>query len=433
MTKPAPGLTRRNLLAAGLTFPAMSLPGVLRLRAASRDAGTPTRGTAVIFVMLGGGASQFETYDPKPDAPAEVRGDLKAIPTAVPGVQFCELMPRQASLMKHMAVVRSVAHHEASHIALHVVETGYFLKNSGNSLAGEMPAVGCVVAKARGGAAGGLPGYVSLPRMYAYSGPHHLGKRRAAFDVSADPNDPAYRVANLDLVKGVTPERMDDRRALLRSVGDTQQVLDIHDTAKEIDAFQRQALELVTGEKARTALDITREPEKVRDAYGRNSFGQRLLLARRLAEAGVPFINVRTLDWDDHDKLPERMRKRSPEYDTGIAALISDLVSRGMNRDVLVVAMGEFGRTPKVNQNAGRDHWPGVSSVLLAGGEYRMGQAVGASDSKGAAALRSPYLPQQVLGMVYRHLGIDPGLTFPDFSGRPRHVLEEREPISELV
>ncbi|MBN9118885.1 MAG: DUF1501 domain-containing protein [Planctomycetes bacterium] len=426
------GPTRRECLAAGLTVPALSLPGVLRLRAASRDTGTPTRNTAVIFVTLGGGASQFETYDPKPDAPAECRGAFGSIATAVPGVRFCELMPRQAALAKHVAVVRSVTHHEASHIALHAVETGYFLKNSGNALAGEMPAVGSVAAKARGGGAGGLPGFVSLPRMPAYSGPHHLGKRYAAFDVAADPNDPAYRVANLDLVKGVTPERMNERRALLGAVDD-RPVPDLDGTASALDSFQRQALELVTGEKARAALDVAREPDKVRDAYGRTPFGQRLLLARRLAEAGVPFVAVRTFDWDDHDKLPERMKARCPEYDTGLAALVGDLVARGMDRDVLVVSMGEFGRTPKVNVNAGRDHWPAAASVLFAGGGFAMGQAIGASDSKGGAVTRAPYLPQQVLGMVYRHLGIDPGTTFPDFTGRPRHVLEERDPIAELT
>ena len=383
--------------------------------------------------MLGGGASHFETYDPKPDAPAEVRGTFRAVPTSIPGIRFCELMPRQAALARHLAVIRSVTHREASHIALHVVETGYFLRNPGNSLAGEMPAVGSVAAKVRGGGTGGLPGFVSLPHMYAYTGPHHLGKQFTAYDVSADPNDAAYRVANLDLVKGITPDRMDDRCALLAQVEEGQRILDLHDTARTIDSYQRQALELITGEKARIALDIHREPAKLRDAYGRTPFGQRMLLARRLVEAGVPFVAVRTFDWDDHDKLPERMKKRSPEYDTGIAALVSDLVARGMDRDVLVVAMGEFGRTPKVNVNAGRDHWPGVASVLLAGGDYRMGQAIGASDAKGGAVARSPYAPQNVLGMVYRHLGIDPALTFPDFTGRPRHILEEREPIQELV
>jgi hypothetical protein len=423
-----PPFSRRDCLAAGVAAPLLALANVLRLRAAA----APTRGTSVIFVTLGGGASQFETYDPKPDAPAEVRGAFKSIPTAVPGVRFCELMPRQAALAKHLAVVRSVTHHEASHIALHVVETGYFLRNSANSLAGEMPAVGSVVAKARGAGPGGLPGFVSIPRMFAYSGPHHLGKRFSAFDVTADPNDPAYRVANLDPAKGLTPERIGERRELLAGVDD-REIHDLDGTAAALDSFQRQAIELVTGETARAALDISREPAKLRDAYGRTPFGQRLLLARRLAEAGVPFVAVRTFDWDDHDKLPERMKARAPEYDAGLAALIGDLVSRGLNREVLVVAMGEFGRTPRVNAKAGRDHWPGVASVLIAGGGYAMGQAVGATNAAGGSVTQSPYAPQQVLGMAYRHLGIDPGLTFPDFSGRPRHVLEVREPIAELA
>jgi uncharacterized protein (DUF1501 family) len=272
-----------------------------------------------------------------------------------------------------------------------------------------------------------------LPRPNAYSGPAWLGGRHDAFNVIGDPNAPDFRVNNLALARGLLPDRLDDRQALLRSFDNDRQVLDTDGQAKALDTFQKQALELVTGERARRAFDLAAEPDRVRDRYGRNAFGQRLVLARRLTEAGVPFVAVRTFDWDDHQKLPERMRRRAPEFDNGMAALIGDLHDRGMARDILVVAMGEFGRTPKVNPSGGRDHWPAVMSVLLAGGAYRMGQVVGASDARGAAVARAPYRPQNVLGMVYRHLGIDPALTFPDFSGRPRHILEERDPIRELL
>jgi uncharacterized protein (DUF1501 family) len=225
---------------------------------------------------------------------------------------------------------------------------------------------------------------------------------------------------------------------LLRSLDDVPRALDEDETANAIDAFQGQALQLLTGEKARQAFDIRQEPDRLRDQYGRTELGQRMLLARRLVEADVPFVAVRHtpgtgIDWDDHIDLPGRMKKRAPAYDQGMAALIEDLRQRGLSRRVLVVAMGEFGRTPKVNKDAGRDHWPGVGSVLLAGGDYRMGQVIGASDSKGGTVAQAPYKPQSVLTMVYRHLGIDPAMTFPDFTGRPRHVLEEREPIVELV
>jgi hypothetical protein len=422
-------LSRRAFLAAPAV---LTLPAVLRLKAASEQAGSPARNTSVIFVMLGGGASQFETYDPKPAAPVEVRGPFRPVPTAVPGVSFCELMPKQAALMKHLAVVRSVTHHEASHVALHMVETGYFLQSITNATRGEMPAVGCVAAKVRGGGAGGLPGFVALPAAQAYSGPHYLGKRFAAFNVNADPTSPEFRVPNLDLVKGVAPDRFDDRRELLDVVDEGRRVLDTEGQSAAIDGFRRQALELMTGSRARAAFDLAAEPAALRDTYGRTAFGQRLVLARRMCEAGVPFVMVRTFDWDDHEGLPDKIKKRAPVYDAGIAALVSDLRERGMDRDVLVVAMGEFGRTPRVNPKAGRDHWPGIASVLFAGGRYQMGQVVGASDATGGAVKAAPYSPQRVLAMVYRHLGIHPGLTFPDHTGRPRHILEDRDPIPEL-
>lgn len=229
-----------------------------------------------------------------------------------------------------------------------------------------------------------------------------------------------------------------DRHRLLRSLDNAPRGLQEDDAARSMDAFQAQAVELLTGERARQAFDLSQEPDRVRDRYGRTEVGQRMLLARRLVEANVPFVAVRHtpgtgIDWDDHVDLPGRMKRRTPAYDQGLAALIEDLHQRGLHRDVLVVAMGEFGRTPKVNKDAGRDHWPAVASVLLAGGSYRMGQVIGATDSKGSAVTQAPYAPQSVLAMVYRHLGIDPSMTFPDFAGRPRHVLDEREPIVELL
>jgi hypothetical protein len=262
---------------------------------------------------------------------------------------------------------------------------------------------------------------------------HRPGGQYAAFNVDADPSSTNFQVGNLLLARGLTAERLDDRQALRGAFDAANRLADRHGVADAMDAFQRQALALVNGANARTALDLGRECNRVRAAYGRTAFGQRLLLARRLVEAGVPFVTVRTFDWDDHQGLPARMRQRCPEYDTGLAALITDLRERGLQRDVLVVAMGEFGRTPLINKDAGRDHWPGVMSVLMAGGAWRGGQAIGASDARGAAVTHAPYRPQQVLAHVYRHLGIDPGLTFPDFTGRPRHLLEDREPIRELA
>jgi uncharacterized protein (DUF1501 family) len=428
-------LCRRSFVQAGLAAAGgLTLPNVLRWRAA---AGEESRHTAVIFVYLGGGASQHETFDPKPDAPLEYRGTFQSIPTSVAGVRFSETMPQLARLMKDLAVIRSIGHREGSHIALHMVECGYFLQSIANARSGEMPAVGCVAARVHGGA-GGLPGFVSLPRPGAYCGPAHLGAQYAPFIVNGDPSATDFQVANLTLARGLTPGLLRERSRLSHSLEAAPLALAADDSAQALDAFQTQAMELLTGRAAQQAFDLTQEPDRLRDQYGRNEIGQRLLLARRLVEAHVPFVAVRHtpgtgIDWDDHVDLPGRMRRRAPTYDQGLAALIEDLRQRGLNRDVLVVAMGEFGRTPRVNQNAGRDHWPAVASVLLAGGSYRMGQVIGASDAKGAAVTRAPYRPQSVLAMVYRHLGIDPAMTFPDFTGRPRHLLEERDPISELL
>lgn len=427
--------SRRGFLAAGLasSLGGLVLPNILRLRAA---AGAEKRPTSVIFVFLAGGPSQHETFDPKPDAPAEYRGPFHSIPTGVPGVRFSETMPKLAAKMADLTIVRSICHAEGSHIAEHVVESGYFLRNIANALAGEMPAVGCVAARVRGGGTGGLPGFVSLPLPAAYCGPVHVGRRYAPFGVSGNPNLADFRVENLTRPTQLTTGVMQERQLLLRSLNETPRVAD--DMTRTIDAYQAQALELLTGDRARLAFDLGREPDRLRDRYGRSDMGQRMLLARRLVEAQVPFVAVRFTpgvgpDWDDHADIPGRMRQRAPIYDQGLSALIEDLRQRGMNRDVLLVAMGEFGRTPKVNQNAGRDHWPAVNSVLLAGGNYRMGQVIGASDSRGGAVTQSPYPPQSVLAMVYRHLGIDPAMTFPDFTGRPRHILESREPIVELL
>ncbi len=349
--------SRREALRFGLGIAgSLPLPSLLRLRAAEPTA--TTTDTAVLFIQLGGGASHHETFDPKPDAPAEVRGPFGTVATSVPGVRFSDTMPRLAGLMDHLAIVRSVGHREASHIALHVVESGYFLKNAGNARAGEMPAVGSVVAKVRG--SDGLPAFVSLPRPQAYSGPAYLGGRCRFFAVDGDPAADNFRITNLALARGLTDEILSDRQALLRDLDETRRIADLERNAESMDGFQRQAIELITGERARTAFDLTREPEPLRERYGRNTFGQRLLLGRRLVEAGVPFVCVRTFDWDDHQDLANRMRGRCPDFDRGLATLIEDLRDRGLSRKVLVVVMGEFGRSPKVNGMGGRDHWPGV-------------------------------------------------------------------------
>lgn len=422
--------TRRRWMAA-TGIGSLSISEILAARAAQAAAGGSTEETAVIFVGLGGGPSQFETWDPKPDAPLEYRGNFKAISTAVPGTSFCELLPKQAAIADKLTILRAIAHEEASHIAMHLIETGYYLQNSANTRTGEMPAFGSIVAKMRDVPGRPLPAFVSLPRMFAYSGPQYLGSAYKAFEVREDPNEDDFAVANVALHDTLDTDRLEDRRGLLKSFDEAQRGFD--ELGSGLDRFTQQAFDLVSGPAAREAFDMNRETPEMRDAYGRTSLGQRMLLARRLVEAGVPFVAVRMGDWDDHIDLPKRITPRAEMFDQCLSTLISDIHDRGLARKVLVVAMGEFGRTPKVNVKAGRDHWPGVMSVLVAGGKYKMGEVIGASDHQGARPIASIYRPENVLGMMYRHLGIDPGIAFNNFAGRPRYILERREPIVELM
>jgi len=430
--------SRREVVKAlGASVGGLNLAAVLQGRAHAAEqaasTGQPARSTSVVFVTMGGGPSQFETWDPKPDAPAEYRGEFQPIATSVPGTQFCELFPLQAQMADRLTIVKSVYHEQASHIAEHIVETGYDLQSSANALKGEMPSVGSVVSRVRGISPTGIPGYVSLPRHHAYSGAHWLGAQHHFFAVNDDPNSADFQVSNLALVKNLTSERLVNRQSLLRDFDSDTELHDLGGASASLDAFSQQAFDLVTGDRARQAFDIAQESDQTRDRYGRTTVGQRMLLARRLVEAEVPFVKVRMGDWDDHQQLATRIRARAPQFDQGITALMNDLRDRGLDRDVLVVAFGEFGRTPRINGMGGRDHYPAVNGALFAGGDYRMGQVIGATDRIGSRVTAAPYRPTSVLTMVYRHLGIDPSLTFDDYSGRPRYILEEREPIAELL
>lgn len=432
-TSPQPrGFGRRHLIHAGLGgFFGLSLPALRRLQAGGGTAATGR--SAVIYVELAGGPAQHETYDPKPLAPAEFRGSLRAIPTAVPGIEFSELMAEQAKIADRLAVIRSVSHTSGSHeTSAHLAQTGYFLRNN-QSRSNEMPCVGAVASRVRGGNAPGLPAFVAIPRGMRFGGAAWLGAGYSPYETVNDPNKSPFTVPNISLARGLTPRRLADRRGLLAELDGARRLHDAHGTAAAMDTLSGEAFELLTGDSARRAFDIDREPPAIRDRYGRNSVGQGMLLARRLVEHGVLFVTVRVPGWDDHKDLEKSMRKRAPQYDRALAALVADLGERGLDRDVLVVAMGEFGRTPKVNKTAGRDHWGRVMSVLMAGGGLSMGQAIGATDSRGAAPTASPYRPQHVLAMVYRHLGIDLDTTLEDDAGRPWHLLAERGLIGELL
>ncbi|MBP88123.1 MAG: hypothetical protein CMJ64_15625 [Planctomycetaceae bacterium] len=427
------GLPRRSFLRAGFLGAAgLSLAEVLRLRATASESGAPLRKTSVIFVELAGGPTQFETYDPKPKAPIEYRGEFGVVQTNVPGVLFSELMVEQSKIADKLAIIRSVHHRHNSHDpSSHLSQTGYY-KTGKKGGPNQSPCFGSAVAKLRGPNVPSLPAYVAVPSIMRNGQAAYLGQAFRPFETISDPNDAKFEVRNLQLAKNISLDRLGDRRELLSTLDARQRIRDLDGASDAVDDFSQQAFDLVNGSNAREAFDIAKEPEAVRDRYGRNTVGQSMLLARRLVEAGVTCVTVRCTGWDDHNKMAKGLKERGPNYDRGIAMLVEDLYDRGLEKDVLVVAMGEFGRTPRINKNAGRDHWGALMSVLLAGGGLQPG-IIGASTPKGEVPADAPYRPENILAMIYRHFGIDPAHTFNDFSGRPRYLLEEREIVRELV
>lgn len=432
------GISRRSLLKIGtLGLGGLTLADMLALRAqAATNSPTPSTGrkTSVIFFELAGGPTHFETYDPKPEAPEEYRGPMKAVQTCLSGVNFCEVLPEQAKIADKLAVIRSIQHDSASHgTSSHLTQTGYYLRNNQNR-ENEMPAAGAIAARIRGANVSGMPAYVSMPRATRYGSATWLGKAYNPFVVDSDPSSADFKVNNLSLEGDLTLGRLDTRRGLLDSLDAQRRLIDNDGVSSALDQFTRQAFEMLTSDRARQAFQLSQESEATRDRYGRNLTGQSVLLARRLVESGVTFVTVRMNDsWDDHTGIAKRMEAKGPIYDRAIAALISDIYERGLDRDVLVVSMGEFGRTPRVNRSAGRDHWGAVMSVMLSGGGLKMGQIIGSSNAKGEVPQDTPYRPEHVLATVYRHLGIDPVITHNDLTGRPRYILERRELIRELI
>ena len=430
------GISRRGLIQAGLGgVIGLSMPELLRLRSHAEESGGEKLDTAVIYLELAGGPTQHETYDPKPDAPAEYRGPATAIRTALPGVYFSQYMEKQAAIADKLAVIRSIYHDSGSHgTSSHMTQSGYYLRDRQNR-ENEMPCIGSFTSKLRGANKDGMPAFVSIPSSMRFGRAAWLGKGYNPFETGRSADSKNFKVPNLTLLNGLTSDRLADRRGLLTGFDSAKQIIDNKGAAEATDDFTRQAFEMVTGDAARAAFDIEDESDETRDRYGRNSLGQDILLARRLVERGVTFVTVRCNtrgSWDDHNGIAKRMQAKGPAFDQGTAALISDLYESGLAEKVMVVAMGEFGRTPRINRNAGRDHWGQVMSVMLSGGHLNVGQVVGASDSNGAVPAERPCRPENVLATLYRHLGIDPQLTFNDNSGRPRYVLERRDGIPEL-
>lgn len=405
---------------------------------------------ALIVVWLQGGASHLETYDPKPAAPSEVRGPYQAIATRAAGVQVSELLPRHAEVADRFVLVRSLVHsgfcHQQGNQQLWTGHPVIDLKQRP-----ENPDIFCIAHRERFDPQRTLPVYVALNPI-PYIGSAYLGATYEPFVVLADPNQAPFEVPELRLVTA-DAARLTGQMELGRQLDRLAAAADRWHHPDDFNGLQQLAYQVLTGKDCRRAFDIECEPAELRDRYGRNIWGQRLLLARRLVEAGVDLVAVsldgplcgRVGNWDDHavnHHIFDAMKRRCAYFDQAVAALISDIYDRGLERRVLIVVTGEFGRTPRISYAAdsasgvvqpGRDHWPQATSLLFAGGGVRGGQVIGATDRQGAFVVRRRVGVRDVLASIYRHLGIDGRrLLIPDPSGRPVPALDDGEPISEL-
>jgi len=428
------GLSRRNFLQVGsLAFGGLSMAGWAQQQARGDGAAKSPR-KAVIQIWQAGGPSHLDMYDLKPAAPAEYRGEFRPITTNVGGLVIGEYLPRQSQVMDKFSVVRSVTHTNAGHgMASQWMLTGWQPTIEVNN--NIFPACGSIVSALKGANDPGLPGYVNLPRAIGLGKAAYLGASHNPFSPDDDPNNAGFRVRNLKLPGRVDVARLENRRSLLGKVDTVRRDLDAAGDLAQIDKFYAQGLEMVTNDKAMKAFDIQAEPAALRDQYGRNDLGQSCLLARRLVEAGVTYITIQAGGgWDTHgDNFNQLKNNLLPKYDQAFAALVQDLSSRGLMDDVLVMAFGEFGRTPRINGGAGRDHWPGAMSCVFAGGGLKMGQMIGETDSKAEYPINKPYSPGCVLSTMYHVVGVDYQHLFYDQARRPMAVLAEGRPISELI
>jgi hypothetical protein len=437
------GFTRRDCLQLGLTSAiGIGLSGLMRLQAQA----SPTvarKGTAksCILIWMDGGPTHLETFDPKPDAPAEIRGEFEPISTKLPGIQFSQHMTRLAGMLDQVSVIRSIRHDQGNHGAgNHYMMTGSppRIPVGCGAFVSFHPSMGSVAAYELG-KDNGLPNYFSIPSMSRSGGPNFLGAKYAPFVVGGDPNSADFRVRDVALPKGLTEDHFNRRTDLRKLVDRIERINDpaAGDPVGGLDEYYRQGYDLITSRPAQAAFDIHREPEAVRERYGRNGFGQRALLARRLVEAGVPFITINDGGWDHHADLFPALRKRLPDWDNTVATLITDLKERGLLDSTLVVALGEFGRTPAISTLSGqklpgRDHWANAMSVLIAGGGIPGGVVVGATDRKGYAANERVLSPENFVSTIYTKLGIDPGKIVYTPQGRPTHLVSDATTIREL-
>ncbi|WDI41666.1 DUF1501 domain-containing protein [Bremerella sp. P1] len=456
--------SRRGFMRMGLAgFASLSLPGMFRLRAESPSADPSRKKNAVIMVWKPGGCSHIDTYDPKPNAPVEYRGPFNTIQTKVPGMHFTELLPRQAAIADKLTVLRSMRQTAGGHPA------GTMQLLSGDPDTRDKPAprlpdwmsVANYLRSKEGGRTNPLPIYAGVNPPSNYVSPAYLGDAYGPFAVTGDPNSPSFSVPNIGVDNPGEAVHLERRASLRQKLDTLTRAFDKAGEMEALDQFEMQAMSLLTNPKTKEAFDLTQEDDKTRDRYGRNKWGQQLLLARRLVEAGVDILTTslsgplcgRVNNWDDHavnHHVFDALKFRAEAYDQAVSALIEDVYERGLSERVLVVVTGEFGRTPKVNyqpstgagnasaaagtKQPGRDHWPRAFSNIWAGGGIDTGRFIGATDARGEDSIERICGPGDFLATIYHHLGIDGRKVFiKDFNGRPTPIVDHGDPIPELI
>jgi hypothetical protein len=429
------GVSRRGFLRLG-SVAGLSLAQFLRLQSA-QAAGAKKKDVNCIFIFILGGMPQHDLWDYKADAPAEIRGDFKPIKSAVPGIGLTDLLPHTAKVTNRLAILRSLTHGDSDHgRGYHIMMTGFtpgpgdFNSTKNNNV---HPSIGSMVAR-MAGTGGELPPYISVPCFLRSGGPSFLGATYAPFVIEADPASPEFAVRDVVLPEGVTEERSQRRHDAMREINRFERAAEeVSKDVRSLDTFYEKSHRLMTSAKAKEAFDLKREKDSLRDRYGRTSLGQCCLLGRRLVEAGCRFVTIENGHWDTHRENTKSLRDLLvPSLDRALAALVGDLDERGLLDSTLVVLTTEFGRTPRINTMAGRDHWPNCFSIVMAGGGTKHGAVIGATDKIGAAVTDRPITPPDMAATILHALGIDPATTLYTPLGRPVELAGGGKPVTEL-